>query len=145
IVKAVQNELNLRLWKCISMANKQEAQNPPIMAEAKRLCDLGAQLNYLHIEIGDSGGEYNQWSVLHLACKISNLQLVRFLIETLNANKEGAQPISIAAEYGQMDIVQFLRLSGSKVNVISNKDTKDTPLHLAAKNNHLLTVRYLVL
>ncbi|CAF1323563.1 unnamed protein product [Didymodactylos carnosus] len=145
IVKAVQNELNLRLWKCISMANKQEAQNPPIMAEAKRLCDLGAQLNYLHIEIGDSGGEYNQWFVLHLACKISNLQLVRFLIETLDANKEGAQPISITAEYGQMDIVQFLRLSGSKVNVISNKDTKDTPLHLAAKNNHLLTVRYLVL
>ncbi|CAF3738531.1 unnamed protein product [Rotaria sordida] len=142
IVKAIENELNLRLWKCISMANKQEKKNPPIMTEAQRLCELGAQINHLHLETGE---EYREWSVLHLACKISNLPLVQFLIETLNANRDGGKSMSIAAEYGQLEIVQYLRSSGSKVNVISNSDTQDTPLHLAAKNNHILVVRYLVL
>ncbi|CAF0735650.1 unnamed protein product [Adineta steineri] len=142
IVKAIENELNLRLWKCVSMANEDEKKNSLIVADAKRLCELGAQINHLHLE---ADGEYREWSVLHLACKVSNLQLIRFLIETLKANRDGGKPMSIAAEYGQLKIVQYLRLLGSKVNVISNNDTQDTPLHLAAKNNHQLVVRYLVL
>ncbi|CAF1144913.1 unnamed protein product [Rotaria magnacalcarata] len=143
MVKPIQTELNLRVWKCILTATRQEKKNTSIMNEAKQLCNLGAQINHLHMPIDDDA--YKQWSVLHLACKIGNLSLVQFLIENLNANKEGAAPLSIAAEYDQLDIVQYLRTTGSKVNVISNKDTQDTPLHLAAKNNHLVVVRYLVL
>ena len=60
------------------------------------------------------------------------------------ANGHGDYPISLAAEYGHLPIVQYLhQLPNVQLNV-SNKDGQ-TPLHLATRNHHFFVVRYLVL
>ena len=88
-------------------------------------------------------------AVLHLACKATTKSFVQFLIEQMKANYtltngNGDYALSIAAEYGQFSIIEYLhQLPNVQLNV-SNKD-KQTPLHLATKNHHLLVVRYLVL
>ncbi|CAF0944632.1 unnamed protein product, partial [Didymodactylos carnosus] len=140
----IQDELNLRLWQCIAQATADEKRNSKIIMEAKQLISYGAQIDHKHID-----EDYDQWTVLHLACKSSNADLVRYLIENLKpdyvkSTLGGDVPVTIASEFGQLPIVQYLRgLRGTQLN-IANKD-KQTPLHLATKNNHLLVVRYLVL
>jgi ankyrin repeat protein len=139
----IQNELNLHLWNCMARANTKEENNKTIMNEFNQLLNCGAQINYKH-----HNEEYPEWTVLHLACKTATQKLVQYMIKYLQAdytlqNHNGDYPISIAAEYGHLSILECLRdLPKSSVNVF-NKD-RQTPLHLATKNHHLLVVRYLV-
>lgn len=142
--RIIQDELNDRLWNCISRANTDETRNQSILAEATKLIEYGAIVDHKHSE-----DDYNEWTVLHLACKLTTRKMVEYIIENLRASYtlrtiNGDYPISIAAEHGQLPIVQYLRgLQGIQLNV-SNRN-KETPLHLATKNYHLLVVRYLIL
>lgn len=139
----IQHELNLRLWNCMGRANTKEDNNKTIMAEFNQLITYGAQINYKHHD-----ENYREWTVLHLACKIATQQLVGYIIKHLEAdyllqNHDGDYLISVAAEYGHLSIVEYLRtLPKSSLNVFNND--QQTPLHLATKNHHLLVVRYLV-
>jgi ankyrin repeat protein len=141
--KIIQDELNLRLWNCMARASTNEDNNEKIITEAYQLITYGAQINHKH-----HNNEYREWTVLHLACKTATQRLVQYMIKYLQAdymlqNHDGDYPISIAAEYGHLSIVEYLRgLPNSSLNVF-NKD-KQTPLHLATKKHHLLVVRYLV-
>jgi ankyrin repeat protein len=141
--KIIQDELNLRLWNCMARANTKEDHNKTIMNEFNQLLAYGAQINHKHLD-----EEYREWTVLHLACKTATHRLVQYMIKHLQAdymlqNHDGDYPISIAAEYGHLSIVEYLRdLPKSSLNVF-NKD-RQTPLHLATRNHHLLVVRYLV-
>ncbi|CAF3259126.1 unnamed protein product [Rotaria sp. Silwood2] len=140
----IQHELNVRLWNCISRTNTDDNHNESILTEAAKLIQYGALIDHKH-----STDDYKEWTVLHLACKIATRRFVENLIQPLKANytipnMNGDYPISTAAEYGQLSIVEYLRgLINIKLNV-SNRN-KETPLHLATKNHHLLVVRYLVL
>ncbi|CAF4957170.1 unnamed protein product, partial [Rotaria sp. Silwood1] len=142
--KMIQDELNVHLWNCISRANTDDNHNESLITEAVKLIQYGALIDHKH-----STDDYKEWTVLHLACKIATRKFVENLIVRLKANytvpnMNRDYPISIAAEYGQLSIVQYLRsLLNIKLNV-SNRN-KETPLHLATKNHHLLVVRYLVL
>ncbi|CAF3340054.1 unnamed protein product [Rotaria socialis] len=125
-VKIIQDELNLRLWDSMARANTKEEQNALVITEANQLIGYGAQVNHKHID-----KDFQEWTVLHFASDY----------EMKNGNDD--YPISIAAEYGQLSIVQYLHRSlDSNLNVC-NKN-KQTPLHLATKNHQLLVVRYLV-
>ncbi|CAF2906024.1 unnamed protein product [Rotaria sp. Silwood2] len=141
--KIIQDELNVRLWNCMARTNTNEDNNETIMNEVNQLIEYGAQINYQ-----PENKEYQGWTVLHLACRTTTRQLVEYIIKHLEAdytlqNHNGDYPISIAAKYGHLPIVAYLRdLPKSDVNVI-NKD-QETPLHLATKNHHLLVARYLV-
>lgn len=141
--KIIQDELNFRLWNCMTRANTKEDNNNTIMDEFNQLLAYGAQINHKH-----HNEEYREWTVLHLACKVATQRLVQYIIKYLHAdyvlpNHDGDYPISIASEYGHLSIVEYLRgLSKSSLNV-SNND-RQTPLHLATKNHHLLVARYLV-
>ncbi|CAF3141116.1 unnamed protein product [Rotaria socialis] len=141
--KLIQHELNFRLWNCVAHANTKEENNKTIINELKQLINSGAQINYKHQD-----SMYQKWTVLHFACKTATKLLVQYMIEHLKAdytlkNHSGDYPISIAAEYGHLAIVEYLHgLPNSSLNVF-NKD-QQTPLHLATKNHHLLVVRYLV-
>ncbi|CAF4599533.1 unnamed protein product, partial [Didymodactylos carnosus] len=145
--KIIEQELNLRLWNSIAQIrdDKNEKARATAKSETEKLINYGAQIDYKH-----SNEDYNEWTVLHLACKSSNnLDFIKYLIENLKAkytlpNGNGDYPISIASEYGQLSVVQYLHsLPETQLNV-ANKD-RQTPLHLATKNYHLLIVRYLVL
>ncbi|CAF2506662.1 unnamed protein product [Rotaria sp. Silwood2] len=141
--KIIRDELNIRLWNCMARTNTKEDNNETIMKEFSQLIGCGAQINHQHED-----KEYKWWTVLHLACKTSTKQVVQYIIKHLGAdftlqNHNGDYPISIAAEYGHLPIVEYLHsLPKSSVNVV-NKD-QQTVLHLATKNHHLLVVRYLV-
>ncbi|CAF4393505.1 unnamed protein product [Rotaria socialis] len=142
-VKIIQDELNLRLWDSMARANTKEEQNALVITEANQLIGYGAQVNHKHID-----KDFQEWTVLHFACKKTTKQFVKYIIKDLKADYEMKNgnddyPISIAAEYGQLSIVQYLHRSlDSNLNVC-NKN-KQTPLHLATKNHQLLVVRYLV-
>ena len=142
--KIVQDALNLRLWDLIAQANSKDEHNQKLAPELYQLVRYGAQIEHKH-----SDQEYDNWTILHLACKIASNNFVQYLIESQKAdytstNGNGDYPVSIAAEYGHLSIVQYLHgLIDVQLNV-SNKD-KQTPLHLATKNHHLLVVRYLIL
>ncbi|CAF2738176.1 unnamed protein product [Rotaria sp. Silwood2] len=141
--KIIRGELNIRLWNCMARTNTKEDNNETIMKEFSQLIGCGAQINHQHED-----KEYKWWTVPHLACKTSTKQVVQYIIKHLGAdftlqNHNGDYPISIAAEYGHLPIVEYLHsLPKSSVNVV-NKD-QQTVLHLATKNHHLLVVRYLV-
>ncbi|CAF3833000.1 unnamed protein product [Adineta steineri] len=139
----IQNELNLRLWNCIARANTNDDNNKTIADTVTQLISYGAQINHLHTD-----EEYDQWTVLHLATKVTTVRMLRYLIKQLQAdsmlqNNHGEYPISIAARFGHLSTVEYLHsILKSDLNV-RNKDM-ETPLHLATKHNHLLVVRYLV-
>ncbi|CAF3320559.1 unnamed protein product [Rotaria sp. Silwood2] len=143
-IQIIQDELNLRLWNCVAHANTNEKNNQTVAVEAEQLIRYGAQIDHKHVH-----KDYDAWTVLHLACKTTMEHFVEYLIKHLKAdytlpNGNGDWPLSIAAEYGHLSIVKFLRkLPNSKLNV-ANKD-KQTPMHLATKNQHLLVVHYLIL
>ena len=142
-VRVIEEELNQRLWNCVAQANSKNEHNQNIMVEMKQLIDYGAKINHKY-----SDKDHEQWTVLHLACQATNKDFVQFLVEQMKVdylvqNDNGDYPIAIAAEHGQLSIVQYLqKLPASKVNV-SNKN-QETPLHLATKNHHILVVRFLV-
>jgi ankyrin repeat protein len=142
-VKVIEYELNQRLWVCVAQANSKNEHNQNVMAEMKQLIDYGAQINHKY-----SDKDHKEWTVLHLACRATTKDFVQSLIKQMKAdylvqNHNGDYPIAIAAEHGQLSIVQYLlELFGSKLNV-SNKD-QQTPLHLATKNHHILVVRFLI-
>ncbi|CAF1086509.1 unnamed protein product [Adineta steineri] len=141
----IEKELNRRLWIYAIHASTTDDQNKNLRNGIKKLVDYGAQINHLN----NDNDLYKGWSVLHFACKTTTKSFVEHLIRDLKANCElknvnDDRPISIAAEYGQIEIVQFLReYADVKLNVF-NKNA-DTPLHLAAKKCHYRIVRYLVL
>ena len=140
----IQHELNERLWTCVAQANAKNEHNQNIMNEVKLLTSLGAQIQHRQADKA-----YREWTVLHLACRSTTLMFVQFLIKEMKAdylqqNDNGDYPIAIAAESGQLSIVEYLKdLPGSTLNV-TNKD-RQTPLHLATQNHHLLVARFLVL
>ncbi|CAF2827785.1 unnamed protein product [Rotaria sp. Silwood2] len=141
----IQKELNTRLWICLTNATPNDDRNQSILSEARKLVDYGAEIDHRHNE----NDQYNGWSVLHVACKTTTKSFIKYLVQNLKAscalkNSNGDYPISIAAKYNQLEIVQTLReCRHVELNVFNNK--YDTPLHLAAENHHYRTVRYLVL
>ncbi|UJR18190.1 hypothetical protein I4U23_005091 [Adineta vaga] len=141
--KLIQNELNIRLWNCIACLNINDDNNKTILDTATQLIAYGAQINHPHTD-----KEYDQWTVLHLATKISTDKVLRYMIKQLRAdymlqNGNGDYPISIAAQLGSLSMVEYLHdLPKLSLNV-RNKELQ-TPLHLATKNNHLFVVRYLI-
>jgi ankyrin repeat protein len=141
--KIIQDILNLRLWNTMIHANKREENNRNLIPELNLLIKYDAELDHQHTD-----EDYEKWTILHLACKITTNIFVQYLIEQLKVNHtllngNGDSPLSIAAEYGDLLIVKYLHgVLNAPLNC-SNND-KQTPLHLATKNHHLLVVRYLV-
>ena len=139
----IQDELNLRLWNCIARANTDENNNKTIIETANELIACGADINHAHTD-----EEYDKWTVLHLAIKTVTVRMLRYMVTNMHADytlqsSNGDYPISIAAQYGQLSMIEFLRdLPKSNLNAHNNE--MQTPLHLATKNNHLLIVQYLV-
>ncbi|CAF1207390.1 unnamed protein product, partial [Didymodactylos carnosus] len=106
VAQIIRDELNLRLWQCITQATADEKRNSKIIIEAKQLISYGAQIDHKHID-----EDFDQWTVLHLACKSSNVDLIRYLIENLKpdymkSTLGGDAPVAIASEFGQLSIVQ---------------------------------------
>ena len=142
--KVIQDELSLRLWTCMTQSiNTHESDHEIIRNELQELVACGAQINYRHRD-----KDYQERTVLHVACKIGADKLVEYLIKDLQAdytlpNHNGDTPLSIVADYGHLSIVTYLcGLLNSTLNLF-NKD-QQTPLHLATKKGHLLVVRHLV-
>ncbi|CAF1342571.1 unnamed protein product [Adineta steineri] len=142
-VDLIQQTLNERLWICVIENGIKNMLNENVMIEIKQLINYGAQINYKHTD-----KNYQEWTILHLACQKTNQTFVQFLIEQMKAdhllpNGSGNYPIAITAEHGNLSILQYLwKLPKSNLNV-TNKDN-ETPLHLATKNRHLLIVRFLI-
>lgn len=142
-IKLIQDELNRRLWNSVMSANKNEDNNNTIAEAAKQLVTYGAEINHLHTD-----KEYKQWSILHLVAKSASVNLFKYMVRHLQADymlqtSTGDYPISIAAQSGNLPIVEYLcELSISNMSVV-NKN-KDTPLHIAAQYHQLLIVQYLV-
>ncbi|CAF1073909.1 unnamed protein product [Adineta ricciae] len=143
-VDLIQQILNERLWNYVNENDINTIPNANVINEIKQLINYGAQINHKHTD-----KNYQEWTVLHLSCQKANKTFVQFLIEQMKAsysipNGNGNCPIAIAAEHGNLSILEYLwKLPESKLNV-SNKDN-ETPLHLATKNCHLLIVRFLIL
>lgn len=141
--KLIQNELNYRLWNSMALMNTNNTNNHTTIDQLKQLINYGAQINYKYQD-----NSYPQWTILHLACKTTTKFVVQNLIENFKADyllstENGDYPISIAAEYGQLEIVEYLHDLPNLTLNISNRD-RQTPLHLATRDHHLLVVKYLV-
>ena len=139
----IQQVLNERLWICVTESAIKDTPDQHIITEIKELVNYGAQINHHPTDTN-----YQEWTVLHFACQKTNKTFVQFLIEQMKAdcsmqNGYGNSVVAIAAEHGNLSILEYLwELPGSKLNVM-NRD-KETPLHLATKNQHLPIVRFLI-
>ncbi|CAF1411813.1 unnamed protein product [Rotaria sordida] len=151
----IQSELNQRLWKlCLdSVTHNSDGNNEEkeieIRQELAKLVEYGAQIDHLHKQ---NKTDDDEWTVVHILCKLGNLKLLQYLIQNLKAksynqptSKLADHPVSIAAEYGHLPIIHYLRETFDDVDLNVSNSNGDSPLHKAAKNNHFLVVRYLVL
>lgn len=85
---------------------------------------------------------------LHFAVARGNLDIVRYLVETVGVDhspkdKEGNSPYLTAVEHGHLDLVRYfieeLLYSPNEV-----KEGGSSPLHLAANHNHVDLLNYLI-
>lgn len=145
----IQAELNQRLYKlCHSSSDDNESndeKDKKLIQELATLVQCGAQID--HQQKNES---YGECTIVHVLCKLGNLKLLKYVIETLRATtfhektESGDYPISIAAEHGHQAIVHYLRDTFDQISLNVSNLNGDTPLHKSAKNNHFLVVRYLV-
>ena len=97
------------------------------------------------------GKDKHGYTLLHYACKIGNMDIVKFLIEQKCdpscRDKDGKTPLHHACSYGNMDIVKFL--IEQKCDPSCRDKGGKTPLHCACDSHSrgdgsLNIVKYLV-
>lgn len=117
----------------------------PSHANGSDLLELIKLMVHLGVDVlGQS--ERNHWQALHLASRIGNLDVVRFLVD------QGAlvdaqtiievTPLMLAAEEGHLEIIDFLIEKGSKVNQFDHHHKH--ALYYAASEGHLEVVKRLM-
>ncbi len=88
---------------------------------------------------------------LHVAAYYNRIEIVEFIIaaqlqvnpESLNAKgEEGCTPLHFASEQGNLAIVKMLVEAGASRDISDNEG--NTPLHLAALNNKIETLEFLI-
>lgn len=89
---------------------------------------------------------YNDATLLHYACKIGDLNTVKYLLERGSfldtCDFDGNMPIHYACANGHLDIVKYLLENG--VSIESKGCSGRTPLHIAASNGYTDIVKYLL-
>jgi ankyrin repeat protein len=123
----------------------------PVNGTALHLAAHAGQLKVMEAliakgaNLNGSDGTYDYLTPLHTAVRDGKMDAVKLLLDKgadINAfNGAEDTAITIAAENGQLEILQFLVSKGSSLNVSSNVQT---PLLAAAENGHLNVVKYLV-
>ena len=88
-------------------------------------------------------------SIMHVAVRDKNVQAVKFCIEYLNIDKnpgvqienisKGKTPLHLAAQLGNLEIVQLIKSSLNLINPIDERGW--SVIHLAASNGHLDIVK----
>ena len=102
----------------------------------KVLASGSLDLNHLN-----SNGE----TVLHIACRHRQLNIVKFLVEDRCCNPsiqnfKGELALHIACERDCLDIIKLVSGCGINIRTI----TGETPLHIACKHNRVAIVQHLV-
>ena len=87
-------------------------------------------------------------TLLHVASRGGNWDIVRFLVEKLKLNPcctdaEGTLPLHLACLQGHIDIVKYF-VENLKMSPTSSRQDGCTPLHMAALGGHTDIVKYLV-
>jgi ankyrin repeat protein len=95
-------------------------------------------------------------SLLYLAVRDGNCDLLKILIQSLvrycpkeklkdrlnSGNIKGQTPLYAAAEKGALEMIQILREAQADINQTDH--SKDSPLHVAIRNNHNTVVEALI-
>ena len=85
---------------------------------------------------------------IHIAAKYGSLQIIQYLIEKQNVNKDikgfvGKTLLHYACEYGHLPIVEYLISKSANIEAKAEYESK-TPLHYACENGQLPIVEYLI-
>jgi uncharacterized protein len=79
-------------------------------------------------------------SLMEMACRVGNFDLVRFLLENFRIDIDSS--VHIAAENGQLDILRYFKSKDISMYYRDICDRK--PLHYACEQGHLETVKFLI-
>lgn len=93
--------------------------------------------NIYHKKSGDTA--------LHIAARIGCVEILRYLKDDADfeqSNFDGKRPIHEAAQYGQLECLQFLIKIAVKIDCLKRADW--TPLMLACTKNNLEIIQYLI-
>lgn len=96
----------------------------------------------------DADNTTGTWKVLHYACFLGHLHIIKLLIEKYGANVEaidynGRTALHIACKYGHLEVAQYL-VDKAGVDVKAKNYVGINALHLASRYGHLSIVQYLV-
>ncbi|MBI4747715.1 MAG: ankyrin repeat domain-containing protein, partial [Acidobacteria bacterium] len=120
----------------------------------KLLINKGADPNHKGLIYLNNSKDAYYGSPLVTAAGEGHLDVLQYLLETLNLNLEDSEidkdgketkwtALMWAASKGQRTIVAYLISKGAQINA-RDRDGKKTPLHYAAEAGHLEIVKYLI-
>ena len=88
------------------------------------------------------------WTPIHLAAQEGHIEIINYLgsmVDNPNApNQNGLTPIHLAARYGQTEVIQSPIFKSNPRNFTETDPLGQTPINLAARNNHPETVRMIL-
>uniref|UniRef100_A0A6P7GUM2 Serine/threonine-protein phosphatase 6 regulatory ankyrin repeat subunit B-like n=1 Tax=Diabrotica virgifera virgifera TaxID=50390 RepID=A0A6P7GUM2_DIAVI len=104
----------------------------------KYLIEKGANL---------STSKNQKYTLIHKAARIGAFKVLQYLVEDCKmdvnvSDVNGNLPVHLAAEFGRVDILMYLKEKGSNLSISNNK--KHTLVHAAAQSGNLEVVQYLV-
>ncbi|XP_050508860.1 alpha-latrocrustotoxin-Lt1a-like [Diabrotica virgifera virgifera] len=104
----------------------------------KYLIEKGANL---------STSKNQKYTLIHKAARIGAFKVLQYLVEDCKmdvnvSDVDGNLPVHLAAEFGRVDILMYLKEKGANLSISNNK--KHTLVHAAAQSGNLEVVQYLV-
>ena len=109
------------------------------------------KLSSVRYLIENEGVDINRYFCpLNFACEYGHFDIVKYLIEKANVNKEEHDnhknketPLCRSCESGNLSLVKYL-IEDAKVDLTKYSNMKISPLHCACDSGHLPIVKYLI-
>ena len=131
-----------------SLSQKQRKRVAEEFFEVVREGNLDRVRQYIDMGFPPERKQFDRWTALHFASFYGHLDIVKYLIETCQVDKEGKDhsgttALHIACKLGRIDVATYL-IETCQVDVEAKDNDGCTVLHIATIAGRLDMIKYLI-